>query len=310
MINSDWTTELTGAMDNATGHLKNGDIVAAFGILGNGMTEIWADAYAQGQLDRAIASVREHELFDIVRQDPYSHRAYKKPRGYAGDAVMMDYVYAGVPPEGTSDLGKTVFAGTTRGSMGLSVLVRRNLLTAHINEVTSSKSGFSILSVASGHCRELEGSLLGNPALAKAGRLVAFDQDPESCQTVKKDYASYPVDVVCASVRKLLAESAISLGKFDLIYSAGLFDYLTDDEAKKLVGAMVAMLKPGGKLLVGNFAPSSVGRGYMELFLDWKLIYRDAAQLSRLFGDAEQRDVKSFLDPHANVVYAEWLCPA
>ena len=308
MISLDWTTELPRAMTEATQHLKNGDIVPAFGIIGNGMTEIWANAYAQGQVDRAVAAVREHELFAIAHQDPYSHRAFNKPRGYAGDAVMMDYVYAGVAAEGTTDLGKAVFTGTTRGSMGLSVLFRRQLLTACINEVASSRCDFKILSVASGHCREIEGSLLANPALAKAGRLVAFDQDEESCETVKRDYVQYPVDVVCASVRRLLAGGDSALGKFDLIYSAGLFDYLTDPVAEKLVSALVAMLKPGGKLLVGNFAPSSCGRGYMELFLDWKLIYRDAAQLCKLFG-AHADKTANFLDPHGNVVYAEWRCP-
>ena len=309
MTTTDWTIELPRAMSAATAHLKNGDVVSAFNIIGNGMTDIWANAYAQGQVDRAIATVREHELFTIAHQDPYSERAYKKPRGYAGDAVMMDYVYAGVAADGTTDLGKAVFTGTTRGSMGLSVLFRRQLLTACINQVASSCTDFKILSVASGHCREIEGSLLANPALAKAGRLVAFDQDEESCETVKRDYAAYPVDVVCASVRKLLAGGESSLGKFDLIYSAGLFDYLTDPVAEKLVSAMAAMLKPGGKLLVGNFAPSSCGRGYMELFLDWKLIYRNAAQLRRLFGADREASTTSFLDPHSNVVYAEWRCP-
>jgi extracellular factor (EF) 3-hydroxypalmitic acid methyl ester biosynthesis protein len=245
MMTTDWITALPRAMDDATSHLKNGDIVPAFGILGNGMTEIWANAYMQGQVDRAIATVKEHELFSIAHQDPYSNRAYKKPRGYAGDAVMMDYVYAGVAVDGTTDLGKAVFTGTTRGSMGLSVLFRRHLLTAHINQVASSCSDFKILSVASGHCREVEGSLLANPALAKAGRLVAFDQDPESCETVKKDYADYPVDVVCASVHKLLAGDESHLGKFDLIYSAGLFDYLIDPVAEKLIAALASMLKPG-----------------------------------------------------------------
>ena len=309
MTPTDWTTELPRAMTAATHHLKKGEIVSAFNIIGNGMTDIWAKAYAQGQVDRAIATVREHELFSIAHQDPYSERAYKKPRGYAGDAVMMDYVYAGVAAQGTTDLGKAVFTGTTRGSMGLSVLFRRQLLTACINEVASSRTDFNILSVASGHCREIEGSLLANPALAKAGRLVAFDQDEASCETVRRDYANSPVDVVCASVRKLLAGSDLSLGKFDLIYSAGLFDYLDDAVAERLVSVMAAMLKPGGKLLVGNFAPSSCGRGYMELFLDWKLIYRDAGQLRALFGLERSATTASFLDPHSNVVYAEWRCP-
>lgn len=306
----DWKTELPRAMVDATNHLKDGDIFPAFRIIGKGMTEIWENAKSQGEFEQALSMVREHELFRISLQDPYSQRAFHKPRGYAGDAVMMDYIYAGIAPENTSDLGKAVFAGTTRGSMGLSVLFRRNLLTAHINDTVFRANDFKILSVASGHCREIEGSFLANPAVAKAGRLVAFDQDEASCNTVRHDYANYPVDVICASVRQLLAGSESSLGKFDLIYSAGLFDYLTDDVAEKLVAAMSSMLRPGGKLLIGNFAPTCYGRGYLELFLDWKLIYRDADELCRIFGDLRSKDTKSFLDPHGNVVYAEWINPA
>ena len=93
-----------------------------------------------------------------------------------------------------------------------------------------------------------------------------------------------------------------------MIYSAGLFDYLSDRLAERLVVSMLAMLSPGGKLMIGNFALSCFGRGYMELFLDWKLIYRSVDQLFRLFGDARQADVTCFSDPHANVIYAEWTC--
>src|SRR6478735_1879201 len=62
------------------------------------------DVYAALRIARARMSgkdwaefsqyVREnHELRNWVYQDPFTRRAYEKPRGYAGDAVMMDYVY-------------------------------------------------------------------------------------------------------------------------------------------------------------------------------------------------------------------------
>ena len=77
--------------------------------------------------------------------------------------------------------------------------------------------------------------------------------------------------------------------------------------AERLIEAMLVMLKPGGKLLVGNFAPTCHGRGYMELFLDWTLIYRNGDQLSKLFGQSRKASVTSLMDPHNNVVYAEWV---
>src|SRR4051794_26007505 len=42
-------------------------------------------AFARGCLD--------HPLRNLLHEDPFTFRAFSKPRGYAGDAVMMDYIY-------------------------------------------------------------------------------------------------------------------------------------------------------------------------------------------------------------------------
>src|SRR3954471_21861081 len=35
----------------------------------------------------------ERPIRGLLPQDPFTYRAFSKPRGYAGDAVMMDYIY-------------------------------------------------------------------------------------------------------------------------------------------------------------------------------------------------------------------------
>jgi hypothetical protein len=32
-------------------------------------------------------------VLEILREDPFISRCYAKPRGYAGDAVMLDFIY-------------------------------------------------------------------------------------------------------------------------------------------------------------------------------------------------------------------------
>jgi len=42
-------------------------------------------------------------------------------------------------------------------------------------------------------------------------------------------------------------------------------------------------LKPGGKLVLGNFDVSNPTIPIMETILDWKLIYRSEEQMKKLF---------------------------
>src|SRR6185436_19111629 len=42
---------------------------------------------------------RQHSLHDLLLESPFTRRAYSKPRGYAGDAVLMDLIYGAPPSE-------------------------------------------------------------------------------------------------------------------------------------------------------------------------------------------------------------------
>lgn len=42
-----------------------------------------------------ISRARSHPILSLLHKDPYHRRAFEKPRGYAGDAVMLDMIYFG-----------------------------------------------------------------------------------------------------------------------------------------------------------------------------------------------------------------------
>jgi extracellular factor (EF) 3-hydroxypalmitic acid methyl ester biosynthesis protein len=78
---------------------------------------------------------------------------------------------------------------------------------------------------------------------------------------------------------------------YDLIYCAGLFDYLPDRTCKQLMNIFYEWLAPGGLLAATNVDACKPFRHMLEFILDWHLIYRDrsvAASLlpSRAGGDA------------------------
>ena len=73
--------------------------------------------------------------------------------------------------------------------------------------------------------------------------------------------------------------------KYDLVYSAGLFDYLSDPIANKAATKMFESVESGGKMIIGNFNVDNPNMAEMDYALDWKLIYRSEDDLLNLFSD-------------------------
>jgi SAM-dependent methyltransferase len=138
------------------------------------------------------------------------------------------------------------------------------------------------------------------------GSVIALDQDPASLQVVEHELGPRGVTPLEGTVRDLLV-GGLDLGEFDLIYAAGLYDYLTQPGATKLTRALMRMLRPGGRLLIGNFREGIVEGGYMELFMDWKLVYRDQAAMAQrvapLPGDFSAP--RTFDGPAGRIVYLD-----
>jgi hypothetical protein len=89
------------------------------------------------------------------------------------------------------------------------------------------------------------------------------------------------VHYVREPVRRLLCGGLLAhtMGPRQLIYSAGLFDYLSDRSFTALLGALHEALAPGGQMLVGNVDVSNPTRYFMEYFAEWFLIHRSRNQL-------------------------------
>ena len=296
-------SEVDSFLDGVCNAIEAGDGIGAISDLISGL-DATRSRVSTDEWRVVVEQCRNHPLFDVLQEDPYTKRAYTKPRGYAGDAVMMDYVYSGRCPPGASELGQTVFDGTTRTSNGLSVLHRRELLAETIDREAHDNRRPRILALACGHLRELERARCYREGRAE---LIAVDQDPASLEVVRTEYGHANVETRQDSVKRILTEG-LGLEDLDLIYAAGLYDYLGDEAAAALCARSWSALKPGGRLLVGNFAPDSHGRVYMEVFMDWILMYRDEKKLKAVVQRISDGDIASqqvTRDPHGNVVYLE-----
>ena len=247
-----------------------------------------------------------HPVRNLVWQDPFTAHSYKKPRGYAGDAALLDYIYGHVPPPAdTTALGREIFKFTCDSHAPRSVRARAQILAEMIDQAADVVNSPRILSIACGHLRELHRSKAMNEGRIRQFR--ALDQDARSLQHIANQFAEKGVETSLTSVRSILAEKA-TFRDLDLVYAAGLYDYLSDRVAARLTRLMFDMLVPGGRLLVANFTPRLGDIGYMETFMAWDLIYREAEQMTALAKDiasSEWASHRLFWDEHESIIFLE-----
>jgi len=158
----------------------------------------------------------------------------------------------------------------------------------------ASRSGrvASIYSLACGPAREVEEFLAEHPLADQAEfRLLDFNEETLSyagnrLEEVRRKYHRRSgINLVKNSVQQLLKRnprSASAEPGYDLIYCSGLYDYLSDRICQALNTHLYERLRPGGLLVVGNFAPHTPRQNLMEHLMEWFLIYRDSQTLASL----------------------------
>lgn len=258
--------------------------------------------------EQLIPLAQTHAIARHFHEDPFTRWSFEKPRGYSGDAGLLDFIYnhSSVQPmlEAASPMGKEVHAFTSQSPACVAVRERRDLLAQFVDDVASSRGGEAeILTIAAGHLRE--GSMSQALKDKTIKRWIALDQDPMSVGAVASEFAGTAVEAVNGSVRTVLTRGQ-SLGTFDFVYAAGLYDYLADEVAIKLSQRCLQMLKPNGTFLFANFSREVPDDGYMETFMNWALLLRSEEDMWRIMRAAtEGLDVECSLrfGQNKNIVY-------
>ncbi len=157
-------------------------------------------------------------------------------------------------------------------ALGRTVIAREGLMREAVRAAAEAEGEgpVRILSVAAGPALELRRMLRDAGTLRRPLQLLLLDQDEGALEIanrrlqrvlVERDHG-VPVTVQCLhfSVKQLLQprtleEAAVfetTLANLDLIYSAGLYDYLPDPVAQRLTRLLHSRTRPGGRLLIGN----------------------------------------------------------
>lgn len=234
-------------------------------------------------------------LHPLVLCAPFAYRTFQKPLGYAGDYLMVNMILSGAL-EGSSLFAKAVHAWflTQPPAEAHRNRIRylHEILVAETTRAMAAGQRLRVFNLGCGPAGEIQRFLAGGPVADQADFTLADFNDEtiefarQQLTALKHDHhRSTGIEFVKKSVNQILKESARTDGseaKYDLVYCAGLFDYLSDRICQRLVNIFYEMLTPGGLLVVTNVDASNPARNGMEFLLEWHLIHRDQAQLKRL----------------------------
>ena len=262
-------------------------------------------------------------LHPLILRAPFVYRTFAKPLGYAGDYEMVNQIL-GDPQQGPTTYFQIVNALFLASPVAqahrnrIDILVDR--LTRTIEQAQSAGRVFRVLDIGCGPAMEIQ-RLLGSQAHAEMLDFTLMDFSVETLGYTESSLAAvnarrtqptslhYVNDSVHNLLKRAVRNEAIAPEEqYDFVYCAGLFDYLSDKVATRLLEYLNSRTRPGGRILVTNVHPCNQQRGVMDHVLEWHLIYRDEAQLVSVL-PAHRCDEKIYTDTTGVNVFAEFSVP-
>ena len=264
-------------------HYIRENIACSFEVLGELLFK-----FDEESRNASIDFFRE-QVGAIIYQAPYPKRAFEKPRGYAGDFDMMISTYK-LENRGQNLFAKCIHRYFVEEQAPKAVRNRAVYLNKKLISFLSENPGSTVLSVACGPAMEIETILLNHKdILSKNPSFHFLDQDDEALKSAQQNLVSiknrYDLNLELSfhhvAIKDVIAKGLQDL-KFDVIYSAGLFDYLTAPVAQFAASRLYDHLNPGGQLIIGNFSIDNPNQYGMILTMDWKLIYRTKEEMKAI----------------------------
>ncbi len=229
------------------------------------------------------------ELHPLMMCSPFLHRSYTKPLGYAGDYEMVNMI-----------LDDPWKGGSTYAQIVNAIFLRTGTAQGHRNRVDRLVQYLeSEARRVAGPGRRLRVLNIGCGPAAEVFRFIRGSQLSDDCQIELLDFNQQTLDFaseriyeaisahgrktevrfIHRSIHHLLKEASDGASHrepaYDLVYCAGLFDYLSDRICKRLLRLFEQWTFAGGLVIATNVHVNNPAKGVMEHLQDWNLLLRD-----------------------------------
>ncbi len=242
-------------------------------------------------------SYSKRQLHPLLLCSPFVYRIYHKPLGYAGDYEMVNMMLRD-PYEGSSIFAKML---NKLHLQNPPVVAHRNRITYLVENLknetaraTQENRVARIYNLGCGPAQEIQNFITNEPLCDSADFLLLDFNDETIMHTTRiledlrgRHRRRTGLRIEKKSVHQVLKDSGSSSasakqGAFDVVYCAGLFDYLSDRICRRLLEIFYDLLAPGGLLIATNVHPRNSWRNWMEFLGEWHLVYRDEEQFMKL----------------------------
>ncbi|MBI3228622.1 MAG: class I SAM-dependent methyltransferase, partial [Burkholderiales bacterium] len=272
----------------------------------------------EAELSSAHRAFAQAALHPLILRAPFVYRTYTKPLGYAGDYQMVNQIM-GDPRQGPSTYFQIVNVAFLATAVARAHRNRIDILVQFLSRMadTARAQGrpFRVLNVGCGPAIEVQRFITtyADPAWLHF-ELLDFSEEAltwssERLNSINNGLTNKAVfqfqrDSVHQLIKRRIAADTAQAREFDVVYCAGLFDYLSDKVCAKLMQHFTARIRHGGTMLVTNVHLDNPEKSTMEHVLEWYLIYRDQAKMASLL-PLGTTDHKLWVDATGVNVFAE-----
>ena len=193
-------------------------------------------------------------------------RAFIKAYGYPGDFEIIDKIYTN--HISTDNRFKKWDEYFQLQKAPVAVRNRKGYFIKFLENIDKEKRPKKILNLASGPCRDIKEFYEKNPNSKLTFECVELDK--RAIKYAKDLLGRFEKNVTFYNQNVFRFRSTKA---YDVIWSAGLFDYFEDKTFKKILSKFL-ISSPKAKIVIGNFSNENPTTPYMEVIGEWYLHYR------------------------------------
>lgn len=215
-------------------------------------------------------------LKNILNDNTLIGHGFVKPFGYPGDFTLIDKIYQFEVNSDARYKNWDLFFQNQPGANA--VRNRKDFFINYCKTLVGKKRNAKVLILGSGPASDVY-EFLSNYSGSNfiSFDLIDFDQAAIDFSMKKNEKFNGKV-----TYNKINALRFNSYKLYDLIWSAGLFDYFKDKHFTFLIRKYFNCLTEDGEMVISNFSTKNPTKRLMEVLSDWHLNLRTESDLFRI----------------------------